>query len=62
MGINPVVSIVFILLGAALLYLVTAMYSILATAPLLAPLAAIGGVSMILLGIYTLVAVRGARS
>ncbi len=41
MGINPVISVIFIILGAALLYLVTVMYSILSTAPLLAPLAGI---------------------
>jgi|GEM_PF-5531492 len=62
MGINPVVSLVFIVLGAVLLYLVVSMYSILSTAPLLAPLAGIGGVAMVLLGLYMLVAVRGSRA
>lgn len=59
---NPVHSVILIALGALLLYLVYAMGAILSTAPILTPLAAIGGLIVVALGIYSLVAVKGQRS
>jgi hypothetical protein len=62
MGINPVFSVLLIALGAFTVYLVFAMGRILSTAPVLSPLAVVGGVIVVLLGIYSLVAAKGQRS
>jgi hypothetical protein len=55
MGLNPVVSIIIIALGVFLAWLIFAMERILATAPLLSPLAGVGALIMVILGVYTLV-------
>ncbi len=61
MGVNPLVSVLMIVLGAALLYLIKVMADILSTAPLMIPVAGAGAVLMIVLGIYLLANSRGAN-
>ncbi len=61
MGVNPLVSILMIALGAGLLFLMKVMADILATAPLMIPVAGAGAVLLIVLGIYLLATSRGAN-
>ena len=61
MGVNPLVSILMILLGAGLLFLIKGMYGILTTAPLMIPVAGAGAVLLIVLGIYLLATSRAGN-
>ncbi|MEO6339450.1 MAG: hypothetical protein ABIO39_05390 [Caulobacteraceae bacterium] len=61
MGVNPLVSILMIALGAFLLYLIKVMFEILSTAPLMIPVAGGGAVLLILLGVYLLATSRAGN-
>ncbi len=61
MGVNPLISILMIALGGFLLFLLKIMFDILATAPLMIPVAGAGAVLLILLGVYLLVTSRAGN-